>query len=225
MILDTKLLRTVRAYRQSWPWATFEGSELALKYAYRDLANLDAVLNHTRHRRGGVAVQAGGSLGLFPKRLAESFDEVHTFEPDPDLFGKLCANVRERNVKKRAVALGFSRDPVALSRRRRDTSGKPEHEGLTHVAGPGDIPQILLDDLHLPRCNLIYLDIEGHELLALRGAAETIRRCRPAIVVEMDQNLGFVGLVPEDLYTWFDAMGYSRIARYRSDELFLPRSN
>lgn len=49
-------------------------------------------------------------------------------------------------------------------------------------------PTVRVDDLGVDPC-VIKLDIQGKELPALRGAAETIRRHRPALLVEIVSNL------------------------------------
>ena len=49
----------------------FKGSGTALKLNRRDLPELEQVIALTPQHR--VAVQAGGNLGLWPKRLAQDF--------------------------------------------------------------------------------------------------------------------------------------------------------
>jgi hypothetical protein len=44
-----------------------------------------------------------------------------------------------------------------------------------------------IDDLDLPACSLIKIDVEGMELDAIAGAAGTLRRHRPILYVENDR--------------------------------------
>lgn len=203
-----------------WDWSTFRGSEAALKWNRRDLPALDAVIARTPGRR--VAVQAGGHLGLFPKRLAESFETVYTFEPAPDLFEAMVHNAPEQNIVKIQAALGDARRLVGLARYRRDTSGRAVHEGLTHVAGDGIFPTLRVDDLGLPVCNLLALDLEGWELYALRGAVQTIARCRPVLWIEVNKNQAFVGFTADLVRDCIKAFGYRFVERLHSDELYVP---
>jgi FkbM family methyltransferase len=174
----------------------------------------------TKHQR--VAVQAGGNLGIFAIRLAEYFEAVYTFEPDPVLFSNLCHNVGQApNIVKLQAAIGSKHELVRTSPKRRD--GKPSmHEGVTHVAGPGILPTIRLDDLELPVCDLIYLDVEGWEFHAIAGALDTIKRCRPVIGVEINHNLTLCGYTPDDLRTIIATQGYRHELTIRSDEIFVP---
>lgn len=207
-------------YRPDWPWTRFSGSDACLKWSFRDLQNLDAALKHVPRRR--VAVQAGGNLGLFPKRLAEEFEAVYTFEPDPELFVHMTRNAPERNIVRFQAALGLNRSSVSMSGRRRDSSGRAAHEGLTHVAGPGIIPQVRLDDLSLGNVDLIYLDIEGYEMDALLGAKETVARCRPVIAVEINDNCRHYNVSPDQLRGWIKSHNYERRISMNSDEVYVP---
>lgn len=201
-------------------WDRFQGSREALAWNRRDLPVLDAVVARTRGRT--AVVQAGGHLGVFPKRLAKSFGTVYTFEPSPDLFPLLVQNAPERNIVKFQAALGESRRLVGLSSARRDGSGKPSHEGLTHVHGDGVIPTLRIDDLNLPVCDLIQLDLEGWELYALRGAVDTIRRCRPLLALEVNKNAAFCGIQPDFLRDSVKALGYRHVDTLQSDEVYEP---
>lgn len=167
-------------------------------------------------------MQAGGNLGVFAEHLAPLFDAVYTFEPDPVLFSHLCHNVSDPNVIKLQAALGDTHVRMGTSPKRRD--GKPAtHEGVTHVVpGAGIIPQLRIDDFELRYCDLIYLDVEGWELLAIKGALETMRRCRPVVGIEINRNLDLAGFRPDDLRTLIATAGYRLAATMRSDEIWVP---
>lgn len=200
-------------------WGGFRGGEETLKWNRRDLPLLDRCIARVPQRR--VAVQAGGNLGIFPKRLAETFEAVYTFEPAEDLFAHLVYNAPEPNIVKVQAVLGDAPRLVGLSRVRRDGRPNP-HGGITHVSGDGIVPTLRLDDFHLPVCDLIQLDVEGWELYAIRGAQDTIRRCRPVLVVEINKNQGFVGIEPDWLRAVITDLGYRCVERLSSDEVYVP---
>jgi FkbM family methyltransferase len=204
----------------TWDWASFKGSGTALKLNRRDLPELERVIALTPGR--SVAVQAGGNLGLWPKRLAQDFKTVYTFEPAADLFALLQRNAPESNIIKCQMALGEQHELVSMSRERRDGKTRPPHEGITHVSGPGVIPTLLVDDLGLPVCDLLALDLEGWELYALRGAKATIHRCRPVIAVEVNEHIREVGLTPEAVREFLTSCRYQQCLRFVADDVWVP---
>jgi FkbM family methyltransferase len=142
------------------------------------LAHLDKeVFPLVKEKR--IAVQAGGAMGMWAKRMAQVFKLVYTFEPTPQSFNCLTFNCPEENIVAFNAALGDERKMCRM--------GFPEHAsnfgGFRCLPG-GYIPTLRLDDLALPELNLLMLDLEGFELFALRGGAETIAKCRPVIVME-----------------------------------------
>jgi FkbM family methyltransferase len=213
-------VRKCQEYRSQWPWTLMRGSQRCLQLNARDLYSLDKLMMLTKGRK--VAVQAGGNLGLFPKRLAEEFEWVYTFEPDAGLFECLEYNAPEKNIIPVMAALGCENTPVSVRCRRRDGSERPVHEGLTHVSGAGTIPQVRIDDLKLKHCDLIYLDIEGYEFNALRGSVETLNRFKPVLGLEINGNIAHYGTSKQEFRDWLARMGYEKVARIHGDDFYVP---
>lgn len=127
---------------------------------------------------GHIVVQAGGNWGYWPRRLADTFSLVYTFEPDHACFTCLTANTSNYpNVVRFQAALGSDRGCVNITQDE-DTTGNGR------VDGAGHYPTLRIDDLALGGCDLIYLDVEGRELAAIYGALETVRDFRPWIIFE-----------------------------------------
>lgn len=217
---DMMNMKRFKRYRPDWDWKGIIGSAACIKWSFRDLENLDAALGLFSARRR--AVQAGGNIGIFAKRLAEEFQEVVTFEPDAGLFKAMSINAPERNIVRHQMALGDMSCGVSLSAERRDSSGRPSHEGLTHVTGDGNIPMRTLDSFQYAYCSLLYLDIEGYELKALRGASETIDRCRPVVGLEVNGSSEYYGDSDEALRTFMREKRYVLKFTRNSDEIYLP---
>jgi len=74
-----------------------------------------------------------------------------------------------------------------------------------------EIDVITIDMLHLPRLDLVKLDVEGSEVAALLGATATLRRCRPRLLLieAMDENLARRGSSLEHLAAVLDAADYT----------------
>lgn len=213
---------TNQSMGEAWDWDAFVGSSVCLNWNRAELANLNKVLELTPGRR--AVVQAGGNLGVFAKRLAEEFEAVYTFEPDPAVFASLMRNVPEENVFKFPAALGCERQLVQTSNVRRVKTHMPTHEGITYISGlNGVIPTLKIDDLGLNVCDLIYLDIEGYEFFALQGAIETITKLRPILAVEVKMHAKFMGYTGEDLTKLISSLGYEFKEIFGADHVFIPK--
>lgn len=162
--------------------------------------------------RFGIAVQAGGNCGVWPKKLSEKFKAVYTFEPDPGNFWCLVRNVPEANVIKMPCALGSLRGTVSLA-------GSPANSGGYFVAAKGSVPCLRLDDLELAGCDLLYLDVEGYESFAIEGAMQTIRRYRPLVVFEDKKHTLRYGQHANATGMILSAMGYETVKRVEQDTI------
>jgi len=170
-----------------WPKKDTNGEELTSTYAPKASTafNLMHITGHTPEiisnltTTKNVIVQAGGNAGYYPKLYSQWFSHVYTFEPDPLNFYCLSLNCNTPNVHKFQTCLGSKNECVGVF----NTTISLGHGG-THVSGTGYIPTLMIDQLNLPDCNLIHLDVEGYEENVLHGAEQTIKKYRPVIVIE-----------------------------------------
>jgi len=174
------------------------------------------LLPHLKGRR--ICIQAGGCLGIWPLRLAQLFDRVITFEPEPTNYYCLQMNTAHlNNVETHNAALG-QRSGGSVHMTLTDTGNSGAHYALPG----GDIPVVCIDDLGLDDVDLIYLDVEGYESQALRGATETITRCKPVIGVE-DKQLHRLHKSISGAQLLVKEFKYKSIGRpFTLDEIFIP---
>ena len=93
--------------------------------------------------------------------------------------------------------------------------------GACYLQAGESIPVRPLDFLKLDRCDLIKLDLEGHELFALKGAIQTIQQFKPTLVLEVcPGNMAKFDYQPEDLYKYLDEINYKVIYK-RGKEVLL----
>lgn len=201
-------------------WPDYDRRCAEVTFAETD-DGLPRVLQHVEHRR--IVVQAGGNCGQMVRPLAAEFGAVYTFEPDPKNFVALTVNTAHLlNVFRFQAALGIQRGPRGMA----DGDGRfpGVNCGALYMSGLGIIPTVRIDDLGLLTCDLILLDIEGSERAAVAGAAATIARCRPVIVIE-DKGLGtkFYGEGQDEAEAHLiERHGYRRAARIRNDTVMVP---
>jgi FkbM family methyltransferase len=201
--------------RDGWYWPKTDRNCWKFMLAHPNLPSEISTLVNDRR----VVVQAGGNCGYYPKQYASLFQTVYTFEPEWLNFYCLNLNVPESNVVKNQACLGDTHSLVNLAI-------KEKNRGKNFVNGVGIYPTYKIDDLNLETCNLIHLDIEGYELFALRGAAKTIKKCRPVIVIEMWDQLSnrFGENINEQTVEFLDSLGYAFLKTlHDSDKIFLPK--
>ena len=133
----------------------------------------------------GSAVDVGAHYGTHSVIMCEFFDRVHCFEPQKDVCAVLRKNLRPHpRATVHNLALSDTASSAYLSQRHSMT-------GLVGIADEHDAKGELvatrtLDEFELNDVRLIKIDVEGHEAAVLLGAANTVKRCHPVILLEED---------------------------------------
>lgn len=198
--------------REGWLWPKDDVNCWSYMKAHPDLPKL--LSSHVESKQ--VCVQAGGNMGYYVKQYASIFDNVYTFEPEPINFFCLNHNVQDPGVFKYQACIGNVRNLV-------DLTIKSKNRGKNYVNGVGQIPTLLIDDLNLPVCNFIHLDIEGYEYFALLGAIETIKRCRPVIAIEFfDKCATRFNYTLADIESIFLKHNYKLLTTYDEERVYIP---
>ncbi|XRQ05285.1 FkbM family methyltransferase, partial [Actinomadura welshii] len=134
---------------------------------------------------GGTAVDIGGWFGPWTRRLSDRADRVVTVEADP----RLARLLRQAFPQVEVVQAAASDECGEIDLWVPDGRALA---GISSVAGgagrPVSVARITVDSLGLTDVRFIKVDVEGHELNALLGAAETIARDRPTLIVEVEER-------------------------------------
>lgn len=180
-----------------------------LQFVMNGIKDMDIAIKHCRHRR--VAVQAGGHVGLWPKRLAQAFRTVYAFECEPLLAECMRRNCQEvTNVLPCSLALGSFVGEVKMRGAVSAGSWSVDEAGQ-HVAR-----QTTIDALNLKHCDAIFLDVEAYEVEALRGAAETIAHHKPVIMVEeLPRSM-------EAIQAHMKTLQYRAVQKVHGDVVYVP---
>lgn len=178
--------------------------------------DMDHALKHCRQFE--LAVQAGGNMGVWALSLAAKFDRVVTFEPDPKNFRALVHNTSTaKNILSLPCALGNQAGTWCDLEREAGNAG-------AHQVTMGDIaPIVTLDGLNLPALDLLYLDIEGFEMMAILGGVEAIVRFKPVIAIEDKGLSDRYGYSQGQAEKFLATHGYEVVARPHRDVVMVCR--
>ena len=185
---------------------------------------------HRISSRHDVAIDVGTNVGLYSFIMSKHFSKVYAFEINDGLTESLAA-FNPGNIE--IINKGLSSQEGNAILYIPVLKGLP----LTGWASltPGNCPDTHehlekpvkfgpLDSYDIHPVSFIKIDVEGHELEVLNGAAQTLLRNRPTVLVEIKpQNL-------EKVFLFFAAMNYKMkkledlIGIKGSDEnfIFLP---
>ncbi|MGI9126860.1 MAG: FkbM family methyltransferase [Roseomonas sp.] len=159
---------------------------------YGEFSELEAEFFSNLVRPDMVVVEVGANIGAHTVHLAKlvgAKGKVIAFEPQQIVFHMLCANLALNGVKNtdaRCLAVGAAPGEVTVPRV--DYRKEGNFGGISLGEDDGDVVEMVaLDDLMLPACHVIKVDVEGMEKQVLDGARQTIRRFRPYLYVENDR--------------------------------------
>jgi FkbM family methyltransferase len=187
----------------------------------------DALL--ARVKPDATVFDVGANVGWWTvplaRRLARGGGRVVAFEPVPANRARLewaiAANAVGAQVQVAAVALGDAPGELGMWLKSEETGAGSGTAALVTGDGPSHlrVPVVTLDawtaEQGLTRCDLMKLDIEGAELMMLRGAERFIAATRPLIFGEFEAYwLSTFGATFVDVAEW---AGRNRYAMRRWD--------
>jgi FkbM family methyltransferase len=135
-----------------------------------------------------VALDIGANVGLWSRDLVKSFSRVIAFEPVALFRECLESNVTGENFEVRPIALG-DQNTMGTMIITEDNSGSTHLDPAT--MGTGNVQVVRLDSLNFQNINYIKVDCEGYEYRILQGAEQTIRHCKPIIVIEQKSHANY----------------------------------
>lgn len=200
-------------------WAVPEVDTQCLPWVLNEIPKFEVVFKYVKDF--STCIQAGGNIGVFPHLLAKHFTTVHTFEPDNANFTSLLMNTSEDlNVIQYKFGLGEKAGSAQMR------VIDPTNIGAHRVEyGNGDIWISTIDSIGVMSTGLIWLDIEGAELLALKGGENTIRNFKPVIVLEMaGHSKRFYGIDEDETHAWLKSLGYEAVESVQQDVIFVHKS-
>jgi FkbM family methyltransferase len=146
-------------------------------------------------RPGQTVLDIGANLGAHTVPLAQLVGpqgRVHAFEPQRTIYYCLAANVVLNNLQNVIChQAGVAEAPGEMLVPDLDYTLPNNFGGLSlaqdYPVPSYPVPVIRLDDLRLPRCDFMKIDVEGMERRVLEGAIEMLRAFMPPLYVEDDR--------------------------------------
>lgn len=168
-------------------------------------------------------VDVGANMGeltlVAGKRLENG--RVLAFEPVPDIFEELSRNVAINNllcVELFNIGLFQTTDSLPIFRLQ-DVNFGTINDGVPSLFSTGNdrqevmVPLRRFDDVarecNLQRLDVMKIDVEGAEIMVLRGAEASIKRFRPIIITELsDENFQRAGYTSDDVISYLKCFDY-----------------
>ena len=180
--------------------------------------SLDLALEHCRAR--SLVLDIGANIGLFAVRFSEHFDQVVCFEPTTTVYDCLRLNCGGLdNVKVHKVGLGQHNGTAEISMpessRNCGVYSMVDFATLQNGVWQEIVPVMKLDDFELTP-DLIKMDVQGYEPWVLRGAVQTLSRCAPVLMLEVEGKA-----VRSQLQMVLGPLGYEPVAAARHDQIWI----
>jgi len=153
----------------------------------------------------GTFVDAGAARGAFSLRaLDQPYRRVIAFEPNPSFYGKLFNDffdVPRFQVFNKALSSEAGYADMKICK-----SGMGGELSSLEVTPPSpyrvvNTECVTLDSYGIDDLHFLKMDVEGHELEALKGAEQTLLNNSPMIKLEMSRN-------QQELFDYLYELGY-----------------
>ena len=173
---------------------------------------------------GGTFVDVGAHIGIYSLRAAHvvgAGGRVISVEPNPETVRKLRGNIQASGasvVAVQPVACSDSEAEVELFAASRENTGETslsrENAGQSGGATVYKVRARPLDailaEAGVSRVDAMKIDVEGAELLVLKGARQTLTRYSPVLVMELvDKQLHSMGTSAAEVKEFLRAQGYT----------------
>lgn len=173
----------------------------------------------------GVFLDVGANVGYFSVMIADILERVSlngtgrviAVEANPLVTPYLMATVIENGLDHRIQVCPYAvSDRTGLVQINRDFGNNLGGTTIREIDKSGAecsiVPCARLDDIlaGVSRIDLVKMDIEGSELLAMKGFERTVAKFSPDIIMELNKDClrGVSGVSVEDMVRYMQSLGY-----------------
>ncbi|WP_339869207.1 FkbM family methyltransferase [uncultured Algoriphagus sp.] len=174
-------------------------------------------------KTGDTFIDVGANQGeysLWAARKVGTNGKVVSFEPMPQLFDQLTANIRlnesfQKTISPVKLGLSDKKGEVTLY------ASEDSNEGTNTIYNTEkfsiELGKIQLDtldeqieELKINKVNFLKIDVEGAELQVLKGALNTLKKHLPILLLEINKDACIAGgYLPEDILELLKPFNYS----------------
>lgn len=184
------------------------------------------------YKKGTSVVHAGTYFGDMLPFYSRLVGDQQVFAFEPVKLNHRCAsrNIELNNLKNiNLFNVGLSDTSAQLTMRVVNSLGRPCGGGSHIIAKDVEdesqdhfekITAMSLDDVlegYLGEISLIQLDVEGHEVAALRGAKKTIEAHRPILIVEVWDRKS------SEIQEYMKEINYKKIKTVGGNAVYVPK--
>ena len=146
-------------------------------------------------KTGDTFIDVGANQGeysLWAARKVGTNGKVVSFEPMPQLFDQLTANIRLNESFQKTISPVTEKFSIELGKIQLDTLDEQ------------------IEELKINKVNFLKIDVEGAELQVLKGALNTLKKHLPILLLEINKDACIAGgYLPEDILELLKPFNYS----------------
>lgn len=188
-IIDKDLNSTTKLNKNKFVFVNAGLDDYVSKYGFFETSLIQWV-KETYHDQERILLDIGAHIGSYSLELANNFAEVHSFEPNPEVFNHLCANVALHELSYKVyphrIALSSKKGTSKYYFRSTDGGGNGIEELGDNSPNYTTLKTDKLDNYNFDKkIGFIKMDVEGHEFDVLKGAFKTLKNSNfPPILFE-----------------------------------------
>jgi FkbM family methyltransferase len=155
-------------------------------------------------------IDLGANIGVYSVVLSSYLNKtkVYAFEPQPVIFNILNENIKLNNCDN-IVAYNYGASDTESTFYMNASYDKKENMGAFRICDNSTDLKILckpIDLLNLDNIGYIKIDVEGHELQALIGMQNTIKKCTPILQIEIHED----SPTRTSTFNFIESVGYKK---------------
>lgn len=197
---------------RNFPRLTFMARRMAGASYEREMELLNVLCDPDR-----TGIDVGAKVGMYTYRIREHSSDVIAFEPIP-LFNTMLKAVFEgkrghiepvavsNKHGKAILRMPYDHGNGAQFGRSTIDAGNPLTHEVVARTEELEVETRTIDEYDFPKVGFIKIDVEGHELSVLEGAAQTIAKQQPNLLVECNDDHQTDAV--KQLAAWLDAHEY-----------------